>query len=210
MRVIDCVQGTPEWLNARLGVITGTRLEQAFKHSDALKNQLLSERMATYVINESHSRSMERGSALEPLAKKAYEKQYSVTVKDVGFILHPERNDIGLSPDGIIGDGTSAVEFKCPKSPAHIEYMRNTQPPRKYIFQLAAYFFNIPTLQSIDFASYDELNEIKPLHKVTYTLDDILKTEYLKNKTIGSMDHLESKVFGFADSVNEEYQKLVF
>ena len=131
-------------------------------------------------------------------------------VEEVGFILHPERDDIGLSPDGIINSGVKAVEIKCPKSPTHIEYMRSGTVPKKYLFQLAAYFLNIPQLETIDFVSYDELNEVKCLSVATLTLDDILKMEYLKNKTIGSMENLKEKVFDFADSIHTEYNNLVF
>jgi hypothetical protein len=210
LRIIECQQGSAEWLKHRLGVITGTRLGDAFKHSEALKNTLLAERMATYVLSDLSSRDMERGNALEPFAKKAYERKTGYKVQDVGFILHPDRDDIGLSPDGIIDNGLKAVEFKCPRSAKHIEYMRSTTAPTLYLFQLAAYFLCCPKLQSIDFVSYDELNEVKPLHILTLRLDDIFNIEYLKGRKMGCMASLESQVFNFADSINAEYHKLIF
>ena len=83
MRTIDCEQGSTEWLKARLGVITGTRLENAFKQSEALRNQLLAERMATYVPQDGTSKDMDRGNALEPLARKEYEMQMGCDVEEV-------------------------------------------------------------------------------------------------------------------------------
>ena len=212
MRIIHCEQGSATWLQHRLGVITGTRLEDAFKHSESLKNELISERMATFVPPSASSAAMQRGNDLEPFARREYELKTGKTVEQIGFIAHPTRDDIGLSPDGIVSNGKRAVEFKCPASKTHVAYMRQHQVPKKYLFQLAAYFLNIPTLKSIDFVSYDELNEVRPLHILPLTLDDVLTTEYPggRGKTIGSMDHLESRIFAFADSVQTEYQRLVF
>lgn len=210
MRLIDCEQGSPEWLQAKKGLITGTRIEQAFKQSDALKNKLLAERMATFIEQDQTSKDMDRGNALEPIACREYEKETGYKVEHVGLVLHPHREDIGLSPDGIIDGGRKAVEFKCPKPETHIEYMRGEKAPKKYLFQLLGYFLTLHDLESIDFVSFDELNEVKPLHIMTLTLDDLLNVEYLKGKKVGSIDNLQEKIFAFADSVDAEYNRLIF
>ena len=210
MRIIECEQGSSEWLELRRGVITGTRIEQAFKNSDALRNKLIAEKMATFLEPQGSSKDIDRGHALEPMAKKEYEKQTGRVVEEVGFILHPDRDDVGLSPDGIINNGAMAIEVKSPNSQTHVEYMRSKTVPKKYLFQHFGYFLNIPELESIDFVSYDEMNEVKPLHVLTLTLDDLLNTEYLKGKKVESMSKLQDKVFAFADSVETEYQNLIF
>jgi len=213
LNVINCIQGSSEWRSLRLGKITGTRLGDAFKGSEALKNTLIAERMATYVPETISSRAMQRGNELEPFARKLYEKRTGWTVEEVGFITHPTRPDFGLSPDGIISLGcmnVTAVEIKCPASKTHIQYMRQNTVPQEYVFQLSAYFLNIPNLHTIDFVSYDELNEVRPIHILTLKLEDILNAEYGKGKTIGSIGNLESKAFAFADSVEAEYQRLIF
>ncbi len=210
MRIVECEQGSSEWLELRRGVITGTRIEQAFKNSDALRNKLIAEKMATFLEPQGSSKDIDRGHALEPMAKKEYEKQTGRVVEEVGFILHPDRDDVGLSPDGIINNGAMAIEVKSPNSQTHVEYMRSKTVPKKYLFQHFGYFLNIPELESIDFVSYDEMNEVKPLHILTLTLDDLLNTEYLKGKKVESMSKLQDKVFAFADSVETEYQNLIF
>lgn len=210
MRVIECEQGTPEWLELRRGVITGTKLEQAYKNSDALKNQLLAEKMISFLPQSKTSADMDKGNALEPIAKKVYTEQTGIEGYDVGFILHPERDDIGLSPDWIIDGGKKAVEIKCPKWGTHIEYIRSELPPKKYLFQLLNYFFCIPQLESIDFVSYDELNEVKPLDIKTVTLEQLLSIEFLRGKKVGSMENLEKKVFEFADEIHTEYKRIIF
>ncbi len=210
MRVLDCEQGTSEWLNIRKGVITGTKLEQAFKQSEALKNHLIAERMISYMPEGICTADMDKGNALEPLAKKEYMRITGFSGDDIGFILHPERDDVGISPDLIISGGIKAAEFKCPKWFTHIEYMRDKNPPKKYLFQLLHYFLCIPELESIDFVSFDELNEVKPIDIKTFTLEQLLDIEYLKGKKVGSLKNLESKVFEFADSIHTEYNNLIF
>ena len=210
MRIIECKQGSQEWYNVRRGVITGTKLEQAFKQSDSLLDTLIAERMVTLLPETQKTATMEKGNTLEPFARKEYVRQTDIQGCEVGFILHPERDDIGLSPDFIASDFIGAAEFKCPDSKKHIEYMRDKNPPKQYLFQLLAYFLNIPDLDAIDFVSYDELNEVRPLVIKTFELKDLLNFNYLKGKKVESMAKLEDKVFEFADSVHEQYNELVF
>ena len=58
-----------------------------------------------------------RGTELEPVAMKAYEKKSGKTTwpEDVGLMQHPVYSQIGGSPDGITLDGI-LVEIKCPMS----------------------------------------------------------------------------------------------
>ena len=171
MRIVECEQGSSEWLELRRGVITGTRIEQAFKNSDALRNKLIAEKMATFLEPQGSSKDIDRGHALEPMAKKEYEKQTGRSVQEVGFILHPDRDDVGLSPDGIINNGAMAIEVKSPNSQTHVEYMRSETVPKKYLFQHLGYFLNIPELESIDFVSYDEMNEVKSVELLLEVAD---------------------------------------
>ena len=210
MRVVKCEQGSREWLEIRRGVITGTKLEQAFKQSEALKNQLLAERMITLLPEGDTSKAMQKGNDLEPIARREYLKEVGGIDANIGFILHPDRDDIGLSPDLVFNPYKKAAEFKCPNWTTHIEYMRDNKPPKKYLFQLLHYFLCIPDLTEIDFVSFDELNEVKPLVVKTFKLEQLLEMEYLKNKRVESMENLESKVFEFADSIHEEYNSLIF
>ncbi len=210
MITLDYEQGSDEWHEARRGMITGTKLEQAFKGSDALLNELIAERMTSFREPEVSVKEMDKGNALEPFARKAYEEKTGLEVIEYGIILNPKRDDVGLSPDGVVKGNKKAIEIKSPNSKTHIEYMRSNLPPKKYFFQFLAYFLNIPTLKELDFVSYDEKNEVKPLVIKTFTLEDLLKFEYLKGKKVESMDNLKEKVFAFADKVNEEYDRLIF
>ena len=58
---------------------------------------------------------MDKGNALEPIAIKLYKEKTGMVANDIGFILNPARDEIGLSPDFVSIDVKTAAEFKCPK-----------------------------------------------------------------------------------------------
>ncbi|HEX7117452.1 MAG TPA: YqaJ viral recombinase family protein [Longimicrobiales bacterium] len=130
MRIIDCVQGTEEWLRARLGIPTCSQADRILTpktlkpsgQREQYRNQLLAEWILGYPIDWGASSAwMERGTDLEAEARAAYELETGTDVQQVGFIRH---DDIafGGSPDGLIGDD-GGVEIKCPAIHTHIGYM---------------------------------------------------------------------------------------
>jgi hypothetical protein len=74
MRIIDCEQGTEEWLQARLGCPTGsgyakliTATGTASTQAETYINQLIAETL-TGTIPETYSNEyMQRGTELEPI-----------------------------------------------------------------------------------------------------------------------------------------------
>ena len=74
-----------------------------------------------------------RGTELEPVAMKAYEKKSGKTTwpEDIGLMQHPVYAEIGGSPDGITLDGI-LVEIKCPMSRRIV----NGSCPKYYIPQV--------------------------------------------------------------------------
>jgi len=121
MRVLDCQQGSTEWLRARLGVATASRASDALS---VLKSgapskarmdyaiELAFERVSGSVLEKVVTVAMSRGSELEPDARAAYEARTGVLVDQMGFALH-DTLQAGASPDGLIGaDGL--LEIKCP------------------------------------------------------------------------------------------------
>lgn len=142
MRVIDCMQRTPEWVAARLGRLTGSCVSDAFatrkdKAEAAgrrnLRVQLVLERI-TGQSQESgfQSDDMRRGIELEPDALLAYEAMTGAIISPVGFVAHDDLM-AGCSPDGFVSDGL--VEIKCPKAATHLDYVRDGLP-REYFLQI--------------------------------------------------------------------------
>jgi putative phage-type endonuclease len=118
-------QRTPEWFAKRAGLITGSRVKAiaAGTSSQTAKNLMATLRWErrngicapTYVNDD-----MERGTALEDDARVAYEMDRLCVVEQVGFVVHPDHDFIGVSPDGLVGDD-GMVEIKCPaETSAHL------------------------------------------------------------------------------------------
>jgi len=130
VRVLDVVQGSPEWLQARLGIptasqadriLTPSKLKPAAAAREYL-HQLLAEWILGYPIEwAGSSQYMQRGTDLEAEARAAYELEMGVDVQTTGLLLTDD-GMCGGSPDGLVGD-TGGVEIKCPAIHTHIGYL---------------------------------------------------------------------------------------
>lgn len=143
-RLIECPQGSPEWLEARTGVITASRFKDAV---DALKNGTPSAKSVSYaaqVAIERISRTpsdegfttwqMRRGTELEPTARMEYEVITGNLASESGLAL-TEDGVFGYSTDGFVGDD-GLIEIKCPASPEKIVAIWATGDLSEYIHQI--------------------------------------------------------------------------
>ena len=76
-----------------------------------------------------------RSTEQEPFARAAYETKTGELVTEVGFIVHPEIDQAGASPDGLVSD-EGMVEIKCPESKTMIETLLSDKVPDKYFKQM--------------------------------------------------------------------------
>lgn len=109
---LDHPQGSEEWLQARRGVITGSRFRDA---REKLKNGQSSKACLAYAMDLARERlggsapakfqnaAMRQGTEQEPIARIKYESMTGNLVQVVGFYL-TEDGRFGLSPDGTIDD----------------------------------------------------------------------------------------------------------
>ena len=141
MRVIECEQGTPEWLEARLGCPSAssyakliTSAGKSSAQSDAYINQLVAEKITGDSTFFQITDPMQRGMDLEPDARTAYEMESGNLVDQVGFLKH-DTLEAGASPDGLIGEN-GGLEIKCPMPHTHVEYLRAGKLPTKYFQQV--------------------------------------------------------------------------
>lgn len=145
MKVIDCEHGSPEWMQARLGIPTGSCVDNIMTpktrklsaSSVQYRNKLLAEWLTGFPMENGSTLWMDRGMDLEPKAREWYEFHHDAEVAATGFVL---RDDglFGGSPDGLIGDD-GGVEFKCPAIHTHIGYMLKDGPD--YIGQVQSYLY---------------------------------------------------------------------
>lgn len=112
-------QGSPEWLEARRGVITGSRFKDC---RDKLKSGAPSKKCMDYAMDVARERlggsaadkfataAMRTGTEQEPYARAAYEARTKLFVEEAGFIT-TEDNLFGVSVDGMV-DADGLIEIK--------------------------------------------------------------------------------------------------
>lgn len=112
-------QGSQEWLDERVGVVTASRFRDA---RDRLKSGAMSKACMQYAMDLARERvggkapptfqnaAMRTGTEQEPFARMAYEAETGSIVHEVGFARTHDRR-FGASVDGLVGhDGM--VEIK--------------------------------------------------------------------------------------------------
>lgn len=154
MRIACKTQGTHEWHSARTGVVTGSRMADAMmrlsraskngvkgdwggKHWDYVR-ELAWEKILGTPTDHYVSKPMEIGTQYEGEARVEFWQRYGPEVEQTGFVLHPEFNYCGASPDGyVIENGTLIpVELKVPQVKTHEQYLEDGIVPEIYVSQL--------------------------------------------------------------------------
>lgn len=140
MKIVQCEQGTPEWLASRAGKVTASMVTNvmAATSTAAYKNyraQIVSEMLTGKPQGDVFvTKDMEYGSEQEKFARALYEVRNDVMIEQVGLVLHPYMDNCAASPDGIVGEGL--IEIKVPKVSNHIGYILDDKPPTKYHAQM--------------------------------------------------------------------------
>ena len=158
---MNVIQGSPEWFQQRLGKVTASRIADVVAKTKSGPSasranymaQLIAERLTGTVQEAFTNGAMQWGTEKEPEARAAYEFHRNETVTEIGFILHPNIDASGASPDGLVGaDGM--LEIKCPNTATHLETLLGQMIPRKYIDQMQ-WQMACAGRQWCDFVSYD-------------------------------------------------------
>ena len=162
MNVLPFQQGTEEWLSARRGRITASRMSAIMAKGrngapSATRAACMGELIAEYLTGSSPetytNADMQRGTDLEPAARSAYEVATGQMVREVGLVLHQKNERFGASPDGVVGE-EGLLEIKCPRTHVHIAYTLSGKPPSEYLPQMA-WQAACCGRKWVDFASYD-------------------------------------------------------
>ena len=117
----DLIQGEPEWLAARCGILTASVVGQLITPktikpatndtSRGLTATLAAERITGHVEPMQTSQAMERGTLDEPYARELYSEHFAEAV-EVGFLVRDDWGfRLGYSPDGLVGEG-GLIEIK--------------------------------------------------------------------------------------------------
>jgi putative phage-type endonuclease len=161
MKIIPHAQGTPEWLAARVGIVTASRVADILSTTksgpSASRAGYMGELVAEQMTGVSaapifQNDDMRRGIELEPDAGFAYEIVTGAVIQRVGLVMHPTMK-AGASPDGLVGED-GLIEIKCPRTHIHIGYLEGGKPPLKYLPQMGWQLI-CTGRRWVDFVSYD-------------------------------------------------------
>lgn len=160
--IIECEQRSPEWRTARLGRLTGSQaadMMTRIKSGEAAGRRRLRVKLALErLTNRSQesdfvSASMQHGIDSEPLAVAEYEARTGTILEPVGF-CEAEEIMAGCSLDSFICGREGVVEFKCPDSHTHYEYLKTKRIPTDYYWQCLHNCW-ITGAKFCDFVSFD-------------------------------------------------------
>jgi len=176
MKIIDCEQGTPEWLKARAGLVTASNIPKVLAGKETAKRrdyiyQIVAEILTGEPADEGYvSEDMKRGREQEQFACAAYEIKFAQFVEKIGFVVHDELRT-GASPDRLVGDD-GLVEAKCPKTSTHCRYIFKGEVPTEYKPQMLWQMF-VTDRKWCDFVSFDSrLDEKNQLFVIRFERDD--------------------------------------
>jgi hypothetical protein len=159
--LIDVAQGSGEWLDARLGIVTASRFADAIlKKKDGsssakredYKFELLAERLTKSAAFKYVNAEMQWGRDNEPAARADYAFSTEFEVLETGLWVLDDNPSIGASPDGFVGED-GLIEIKCPSTKNHLLMLVNGVNP-DYLPQIYGQQW-VTGRAWTDFISYD-------------------------------------------------------
>lgn len=155
------IQGSDEWLAARCGKVTASRIGDLIARTKTGPSasranylaQLIAERLTGSVARGYVSAEMQWGTDHEADACAAYAFMHDAELAETGFVLHPAIDGSGASPDRLVAaDGL--LEVKCPNTATHLDTLLSGVVPQRYQPQMQ-WQMACTGRQWCDFASFD-------------------------------------------------------
>lgn len=158
IEILNCEQNSPEWIEARLGVVTASQFatvmatgrgggESKTRRTYMLK--LIGERLTGEPADNFTNGHMERGHAMEPAARDAYAFVSGETPELIGFV---RSGDIGASPDALVGDdGLMEIKTKLPH--LQLDVLLKNEIPSEHTAQIQGQLW-VCEREWVDFVSY--------------------------------------------------------
>lgn len=136
-------QGSPEWLMARLGKITASKVGEVLamtKNGPSERRtkylwQLVAERLTGDFTRTYTNDAMLWGLENEPIAREFYCSLNDVEMTQVGLINHPRFDFAAASPDGLLPNN-GGWEAKCLTTVNHLKAIYTNTPPSEYLPQV--------------------------------------------------------------------------
>lgn len=206
---LKCEQRSPEWLKARVGVITATGYTNLPKNH--MKYTFVKEKVAEIitgqakVVDLSNNIYVQRGIEMEDTARGLYESVTSNKVTEIGFVFKDEKRKVGCSPDGLVGsDGL--VEIKCPSTPVHLNNILSG-PSIDYKRQMQFQMYCCKDRNWCDFVSWDDRVPEMPIYiqRIEKEVESQVEIEKLVQWALKSVDTKVEAIREAAKQFNVKY-----
>ena len=139
VEIIDCEQGTEQWLQARLGLPTASRFHEVLAKGEGKTRAKYIRELAAEVARgwpepDTYSNAhMDRGREQEVRARALYVMSYAKEpVTQVGFLRNGRA---GASPDSLVG-ATGGLEIKSALGHIQVERLNRGACPPEHVAQV--------------------------------------------------------------------------
>lgn len=173
--VLGAQQGSAEWHNLKLGVISASNASRAVakRDSDTRASYMaeLAAQVCTGLSEELNSKYLDWGNQHEDAARSSYEFFTGHNVSEVPFAFKDESFRVGCSPDGIVTTD-KGLELKCPFNSVHfVRFLTEDKIKPEYQWQ---YQFTCWVMEAgeWDFGQYDPRMKKNPLKILTVKRDE--------------------------------------
>lgn len=165
MKTFHCAQRSEEWFELHIGRVTASYMADVMdfkktgdKGPSAKRLAYMGKKIAETITGLMDmtgyvSPAMQWGIEHENEARQAYELTRKKVVEEIGFVIHPEIERFGTSPDGLI-DKDGLLEVKCPDTSTHIRWLLGGVVPDEHKPQMLAQMA-CTGRDWCDFMSYD-------------------------------------------------------
>lgn len=180
--IVKVEAGSDEWLALRRGRLTASHAGDWMAKPTTKRYQnfmtLKVLELLGYEPEEEDAPWFQHGTAMEPMARAAYEFKTDIETTDNVFLIHPEHDWLGASPDGVwLPDYDGMIEIKSRlKLPTYINKIAEEERTGKieavYRPQVQCQML-VSGLDAIDFVNYyhDDQQRIRKLHITTVERD---------------------------------------
>lgn len=168
MKIIQCEQGSADWFEARLGKPTASHFGDIITATGKIRTgatprrymiELLAERLTGLPTQHFETAAMERGTHLEPVARKWYSFSTGRDVRQVGLITTDCGRHAG-SPDGLCED--RGIEIKCPMTATFCDIAESRVLPDDHLLQVQGLLW-LTGLKAWDYVLYTDVRGLVPV-----------------------------------------------
>lgn len=207
--LIQTFENERDWLEARRGKITGSRLKKLVVKRGTEKKiefyEMIAERLSKPLgIGEVKLSPLDHGHAYEAEAISRFEQMTGKEVDCTKCIWSREDNqNIAISPDGVVigTDNTEAVEAKCLSEANHLKAYLTKEIPEEFEEQKLQYFIVNDKLQKLTFCFLNPRLMAADFFTIEFTRADVLaeieEKLIFERQTLAEIDSIVDSLMSF-------------